>query len=575
MPACHRIRAGWAIAVVSSAAALLPVAAGRADSTPAAAQAPAPACPASRVQSGHDYHGLTLVKCNFSGLDLSGANFSGATLTAVVFVRARLSGADFSGATFAGSGNPVFTNDFTLADLTRARFNGARFNGLTYLSHATLTSADFSDTDVSGGNAVFGEVLAFDAAASPRLSFAGTTMNCEFVAQWNRLDMTGANIAACAEQLQTVQGRPGHDFSGGIYAGVVFDGLDLSGSQWHGALLDHASFQRATLDNATGLNGAPGALSRLSAARFNNASMHNVNLSYAQLYGAQFTNANLSNASFAGAFLQANTSVTPPIETAAVFDGAHLRNVSFANAQLQGVKFRFASLYGTYGGVAPAFPCLAANSNRCSTPTGSTCACATASGADLSATDFSNAYLYGVDFGGQTKINGANFGSAILAGANFAGAQFRVDGGAAPDFNKALLQGAAFDRNANLVNTVLLNAFVDFGKASNPNSFNIVYLLLPTDYTGFRGWTGSKRPCVQLAYGAFTAVPPNAAMTCPNGNSTVCGAGNTQASLANWKGAIAMANNAVPGWYLSDATYDNATAPGAICNNNATVDPKW
>ena len=59
------------------------------------------------------------------------------------------------------------------------------------------------------------------------------------------------------------------------------------------------------------------------------------------------------------------------------------------------------------------------------------------------------------------------------------------------------------------------------------------------------------------------------------GNSTVCGAGNTLASLANWKSAIAMANNPVPGWYQFDATYDGATATSVTCNNNATVDPKW
>lgn len=528
-------------------------------------------CPAH----GRQFANTTLSFPNFSRMNLQDANFRGATLKGAMFIGADLTGADFTDATFVDSGNPAQPNDFSFANLDSACFNGARFNGSTYLSYANLPCTDFSDSTGSAST-IFGDApLKLDPSRSCRTRFQRTTMTCEFVAQWNLLDMAGASIAACTEQLQTVQGRPGHDFSGGIYSGVVFDHLDLSGSQWNGAVLERASFQGATLDNATGLNGAAGALAKLSAAKFNNASAQNVDLSHAQLYGAQFTNANLSNASFAGSFLQANTAVTPPIETAAVFDGAHLRNVSFANAQLQGVKFRFASLYGTYGGAAPSFPCLAANSNQCSTPTGSTCACATASGADLSATDFSNAYLYGVDFGGQTKINGANFGSAILAGANFAGAQFRVDGGAAPDFNKALLQGAAFDKNANLVNTVLLNAFVDFGKASNPNSFNIVYLLLPTDYTGFRGWTGSKRPCVQLAYGAFTAVPPNAAMTCPNGNSTVCGAGNTQQSLANWKSAIAMANNAVPGWYLSDATYDNATAPGAICNNNATVDPKW
>ena len=80
---------------------------------------------------------------------------------------------------------------------------------------------------------------------------------------------------------------------------------------------------------------------------------------------------------------------------------------------------------------------------------------------------------------------------------------------------------------------------------------------------------------MQLTYGSFSAVPPNASMTCPSSNVAVCGAGNTPASLVNWKSAIAMAINSVPGWYLFDATYDGATATSAICNNNATVDPKW
>ena len=527
-----------------------------------------PSCPPSRVAGGHDYQGLLLTLCSFNGLDLRNANFTGAQLTGVVFVRTNLAGADFSNATFVDSGSATFPTDFSFADLTDAKFVGAKFAGATYLTYATLVCADFSSVNLNAGRAIFGDqALNIDTPRDCRTRFRNATMNCEFVAQWGKLDLSGADVSACASSLQANVNKTGHDFSGGIFSNVVFDKLDLTGSKWNGAVLDHASFQGATLDNATGLNGAgPLALSKLSAAKFNNASVQNVDLSYAALYGAQFTNANLSNSSFAGSFLQANTSVTPPIETAAVFDGAHLRNVTFANAQLQSVKFRFASLYGTYGGAAPTFPCQATNSNR---------SCATASGANLTATDFSNAYLYGVDFGGKTTINGTNFGSAILAGANFASAQFQVNGGAAPDFTKALLQGAAFDKDANLVNTVLLNAFVDFGKASNPNSFNILYLLLTTDYTGFRGWTGSSRPCVQLTYGSFTAVPPNALMTCPSSHSTVCGAGNTTASLANWKSAIAMASNSVPGWYPFDATYDAAAATSAICNNNATVDPKW
>ncbi len=541
----------------------------------APASGAASACPPSLVANGYDYHGLTLALCSFSGMDLTNANFNGATLTGVIFIRTTLTGADFSGAMFVDSGNAALPTDFSFANLTNAKFIGAKFNGPTYLTYATLTCADFSQTDINNGNAIFGDSpLNIGTTQGCRTKFQQTTMNCEFVAQWKELDLTGANIAACAEQLQTVQGQPGHDFSGGIYSNVVFDNLDLTASKWTGAVLEHASFQGATLDNATGLSGTTATPSRLSAVMFNKASVQNVDLSNAQLYGAQCTNANLTNSSLAGSFLSANTGATPPIETAAVFDGAHLKNVNLADAKLQGASFQFASFYGSFGGGAPSFPCK----TNCAQP-GFTCDCATASGADLTGTNFSNAYLFGVDFtGSTTTINGTQFGSAILTGASFAGAKFQVSGGAAPDFTKALLEGALFDSTANLVNTSLLNAFVDFGAATNSNPGNILYLLLTADYTGFRGWSGASTPCVQTAYGSFTAVPPNVSMTCPNGSSTVCGAGLPAPDPnENWAGGITMATNQpVAGWYHFDATYDKAPSDqNAICKNNATVDPNW
>ena len=399
-------------------------------------------------------------------------------------------------------------------------------------------------------------------------------MNCEFVPQWDQLDLTGAQISACLSQLQTVTGQPGHDFSGGEYSYVVFDKLNLSGSKWTNTVLEHASFQGATLDNATGLSGTTAVPSRLSAAKFNKASVQNVDLSFAQLYGADFTNANLSNSSLAGSFLSANTTATPPIETAAAFDGAHLRNVNLANAHLQGATFQFASFYGTYGAATPSFPCK----TNCARP-GFTCACATAAGSDLTGTNFSGAYLFGVDFSGKTTtINGTIFGSAILVGASFAGANFQVNGGAPPDFTKALLQGAIFDSSANLVNTSLLNAFVDFGAASSGNQGNILYLLLSADYTKFTNWPGAATPCVQTAYANFSAVPASVSMTCPNGNSTMCGAGTPAPNVnPNWRGGIAMATNTpVPGWYAADASYDKAPInPSVICANSGMVDQNW
>ena len=174
-------------------------------SVPAApASGPVPACPPSLIANGHDYHGLTLALCSFSGQDLTNANFAGATLTGVVFIKANLTGADFTGATFADSGNASLPTDFTLANLTNAKFIGAKFNGRTYLTYATLTCADFSSpvqgaTDLNNGNAIFGDSPLQIDTKQCRPKFRGVTMNCEFVAQWNLLDLSNANIAACTD----------------------------------------------------------------------------------------------------------------------------------------------------------------------------------------------------------------------------------------------------------------------------------------------------------------------------------------------------------------------------------------
>lgn len=542
---------------------------------PVSSQAPVPSCPASQVAGAHDYHGLTLSRCSFNGLDLSNANFQGATLTSVVFIKTNLTEANFTGAVFAASGNAALPTDFSFANLTGAKFVGARFNGPTYLTYSNLSCTDFSSTNLATGLAIFGDQpLVLATSGNCRTSFQHTTMNCEFVPQWDQLDLTGANISACANALQTASGTAGHDFSGGMYAGVVFDGLDLTGSKWTGAVLEHASFQGATLDNATGLSGTASNPSRLSATKFNNASVRNVDLSNAQLYGAQFTNADVSNSSFAGSFFSANTAAVPPIETAASFDGAHLKNVNLASAKLQGASFQFASFYGSFGGGTPTLPCA----TSCARP-GFTCACATASGANLTGTNFSNAFLYGVDFSGATTtVDGTLFGSAILTGATFAGVKFQQTSQAAPDFTKALLQGTTFDNTANLVNVSLAKAFVDFGAASNTSGGNFLYLQLSSDYTGFRGWSGAPTPCVQAAYANFTVAPANVVMTCPHGNSTVCGAGKLPASIVNWRSGTKMADNEVPGWYAFDATYDtgwNDPTYTLNCGNKVKVDPKW
>jgi uncharacterized protein YjbI with pentapeptide repeats len=561
----------------------------------ATAAAPAVSCPASLSATVPDYHGLPLTMCNFAKRDLRGANFIGATLTAVVFIGADLTGADFSGATFKDSGNPALPNDFTLATLTNAKFAGAKFNGLTYLSYATLTCADFSGTVIDNGNAVFGPgPLSYDKNANcvaplTRTSFAAATMNCEFLDDWDSFDLSGAIVSACNDQFK------GRNFASGMYAKVVFDGADLTGTNWSGADLRGASFQSATLDNATGLAGTTAAPARLAGAKFASASVRNVDFSNAQLYGGVFINADLTNSSLQGALLTANTAIG--VQTAAKFDGAHLKNVNLGGAKLGGVTFDGASFYGSFGGAAPTFPCQT-DTSKCTagSRTGLTCACASAVGSDLTNADFSNAFLYGVDFGDKsTTINGTKFVGALLAAVNFAGANFTVaSGGVPPDFTNAQLQGTNFGTAAALTNTSLSGAFVDFGAATNSSNGNIVQLQLPAKYTRFRNfWLPSvanpvAQPiCVQVAYGGSSgAAPPPAArsgftvapqtiasMTCPDGNTHPqgCGAGN--AGNANWNNRIPLAQATPPGWYVLDATYEKANLAGTC--NLRNVDSTW
>lgn len=538
---------------------------------PAPAQAPLDCPPSPSTAAGRDFRGKTLAFVNFSYADLVNADFRGATLKGVVFVRADLTGANFSGATFVDAQSPVRSTDFSFAKLESACFIGAQFGAQTHLAYATLACADFSQTDLATGRAIFGDSpLRIETTRGCRARFRQATMNCEFIDQWNKLDLTGASVAACANLLASVSGQAGRDFSGGAFGGVVFDGLDLSRSKWDGAVLERASFAGATLDHATGLAGADGRPARLSAAKFNRASVRWVDLSNAQLYGAQFTNADLSYSRLAGAFLQAKPDATPPIETAAAFDGARLKGVDLSSAKLQGATFQYASFYGDFQGAAPSFPCQPLKGGPPFTN-----GCATAAGATLTGTNFSNAFLYGVDFGGGTVVNGTAFGSAILTAANFVGARFAVNNGAAPDFDKAMLQGAAFDSNADLVGANLLNAFVDFGAPGSTMSGNNLFLLLGAEYTGFRNWSGTRTPCVQTTYGGVTAAPAIAAMTCPDGRVGVCGNGRTTDSLVRWKSGLAIAANAVPGKYQFDATYDKASGAGATCTNGAPPVPGW
>ncbi|MEO8938160.1 MAG: pentapeptide repeat-containing protein [Burkholderiaceae bacterium] len=550
------------LAVAIGATGALPV---LAVAAPAADTSPCPTRASPAV--GPNFAAQQIVHRNFSHQDLTNANFAGATITGSMFLHTTLAGADFSGATIKLDS---IATDFSFADLTSACFKGTTFDGTTYFTYATLTCTNYSSTDLSN-NVVFGDGgLTFNAQAC-RPAFRNATLNCEFFAQWNALDISGANIAACNALI-----KPGHDFGGGQMAGVVFDGMDLTGSRWQGTVLENASFVGATLDNATGLAGSSGAPARLAGARFNNASVRNVDFSNAQLYGANFTRANLENSRLQGALLTNNPGGSPPIAAASSFDNANLKNVDLSGAKLDSASFRSANFYGSFNVLAhgpPAgFPCQT-ETKSCGTTgvTGFTCSCATARGADLTRADFNGAFLYGTDFGGTgTKINGTDFSGAVLVAANFNGASFAVDtqGGAPPKFGGAFLQGADFT-GAALNNTPLTNAFIDFRSAGNQ-----MQLLLDGKHTTFRGWKAqSAQVCVQADYSLFVTKLPmtTSTMTCPDGNTYASGCGMPASS--RWRSPIDIATNDPPGYYVNNPTFGKANQ-NASCNAQ-TVDSNW
>lgn len=559
----------------------------------------APACPAPGPN--HDYSGKTLRFCNFARAQLAGANFSKATLMGVVFDGADLSGATFDHAVIADSGRPELPTDFSFANLRQATLTNMTVKGRVYFTYADLTCASFALNDASDSKPppldltspmiVMGSPLKINAAGvtcanSARTSFAGVTMSCDFMGQWNQLDLTGANVQACASALTTPKGGSGYDFSGGLYSGVRFDGLDLTASRWTGAVLEGTSFQGATLDNATGFSGSKAQRARLSNALFTDASAQNVDFSYAQLYGAKFTYANLTNANFEGAYLISNKDGQPKALSPADFTGAHLQNASLVGAELEGVTFEFASLYSKPAGVAGTTAGLSCGLSKSSTspcphPTGATCHCATVAGANLTGTDFGSAYLYGVDFSGAT-LNGTKFGSAVLVGSNFSGVQFGSNGEAQPSsFNNAMLQGTVFDAQAALQNANFAGAFLDFGAPGNPYRGNTLYLQLSQNYAKFpNGPLAQSTPCVIAAYGQFSQVPSASTLICANGVTAACGSGSSAASRAYWSNVMKGSTTgsgigdptgkAVAGWYLYDATYDAATT-GTCTSTNRDV----
>jgi uncharacterized protein YjbI with pentapeptide repeats len=481
---------------------------------------------------------------NFSGRDLRMANFSGSTLKGTVFIGADLSGANFSGAIVQQSEREdLRPTDFTAANLSNACFAGTVFKGRTYFTYADISCADFSG-DLSGsrmstGLAIFGpSPLKIDAASTCKPAFRGRVMNCEFVADWPRLDLgagngaAGADLSGCASQL-----------AGMRLDGAVLDGVNLSNAVLDGASLAGASLKKANLDNAS-----------LECSADQCVDLHNANLQGASLIRANLSGANLHQAVLTG-------DATGP---AADLSSAHLRNVNLSFAQLTGANFTGANFYGTYPG-------------KCSTKAaghnGVTNSCASAYGATMTGTAFNNAYLYGVDFG-AAAINGARFDGAVLVAADFSAATIGDNSnGARTTFTGAWLQGTNLDRAASLQNADLTGAYFDFRHAGNE-----LYLMLPSvTYNRHACGAGGCTPasganvCVLLSYPETTVPANNSTIKCPDGDPAGTGCGRAQANGGNPRWKNSPPSNALNGWYLQAASYAPAAAPASVCSGQGSA----
>lgn len=514
-------------------------------------------CPAVTPSPGNNFRGQTIVKGNFSYRDLTGADFSNATLVAPYFAYANLTNANFQGAVFVSdNSNAAMVTDFSFANLQKTCFIGARFEGLAYFTDSTLTCADFSKTDLSKQNVIFGASLSFDRARTDcRMAFRLAAMDCEFLSDWRFLDLGGADIGACSSQLS------GLDFSSAKLNDVNLAGANLNGTK----------FIRANLNGAN----------------LNQASLIGADLSYATLLGAHLDRANLTNATFYYAFLSNDN--TSGITNSASVKQSRLKNVNLSFAQLNGVDFTYANFYGDNPagvGICRTAPSLSDCQKSASSDEepnaasyeGFACSCATAHAARLAKTNFRGAYLYGVDFT-EAQIQGTDFQEAVVTGANLNGATIRSDSlGNATTFYRAFLQGTNLEGAQIQNRATLTSAFVDF----RPDGNNIFILLDGENHNQFVcsdcNPPARSNVCVFVNYPNPTRVPPSGAQfACPDHISYGdCGPPKADGSNPEWKSDItdlaSPPTGVPPAWYESDSTYIKApTNPNSVCNGEPPV----
>lgn len=383
-----------------------------------AVAAATPQCP--RVtHAGTNYSGQDLRNRNFANQNLTGANFSNAQLQGAVFTGATLTAADFSGAFMGLSESTGKATTFSRAALTDACFNGAELGSADF-QFADIACASFDATDLSA--ALFGPLIKpAPPGGSCRTSFAGSTMNCEFIPQWKDLELSRAVVQACFERLSGV------DFSDARMEGVVFSGINLSNTRWTGARLRGAFFLNARLRTAV-MSGADLRRAQMSQMDATGARLDN----QTQLSGAHLSGATLTGADLTSAVLQPADGLP-----AADLSLAFMPDAVLTDAKLTGVNMSHANFYGATARAdnATMQQIDLSNANLGSVDLSQ----GRLRGVKLDASDLVNAVLRGADLTPtpdqiasslvQANLQGADFTAARLGGANLSNAAVSLQDG--------------------------------------------------------------------------------------------------------------------------------------------------
>lgn len=199
-------------------------------------------------------------------------------------------GCDLSGLNLAGL-------DLTGANLTSATLIGTTFKGVLSMAGADLTDAtmgngtDFSGCDLSTTN--FGDNVGFGSTADHPTKFIGATVPYQALGSaWSYLDLTDATISDPPQDLSSLAVTQSNltrmDLSGKVLENAHFYGVTLAAANFSDARLGHIVFTSTSA----------GTVCDLTDARFGGASIPYGVFDTSTLTGADFTGAVLEHASF-------------------------------------------------------------------------------------------------------------------------------------------------------------------------------------------------------------------------------------------------------------------------------------